>query len=138
MSEQLPSTVEFAVNGTLMRGLELNHHLTDIGAEFVREARTAPEYRMWSIGDRHPGMIRTNGSDGAAIELEVWRLPLALVARVLIDEPPGLSIGKVRLEGGDVVLGVLAEPALLEGQVEITEHGGWRGYVSAQQRGAAT
>ncbi|MEM8603941.1 MAG: glutamyl-tRNA amidotransferase, partial [Cyanobacteria bacterium P01_H01_bin.121] len=45
--------VELAVNGTLMRGLELNGNLLAVQATFVREAQTAPEYRLWSIGDRH-------------------------------------------------------------------------------------
>ena len=48
-----------AVNGTLMRGLDLNGNLLAVGASFVREARTAPHYRLWSIGDRHPAMLRT-------------------------------------------------------------------------------
>jgi hypothetical protein len=46
------------VNGTLMRGLELNGNLLAAGASFVREDRTAPVYRLWSIGDKHPAMVR--------------------------------------------------------------------------------
>ncbi|ADG77809.1 putative protein OS=Tsukamurella paurometabola (strain ATCC 8368 / DSM / CCUG 35730 /CIP 100753 / JCM 10117 / KCTC 9821 / NBRC 16120 / NCIMB 702349/ NCTC 13040) OX=521096 GN=Tpau_1178 PE=4 SV=1 [Tsukamurella paurometabola] len=34
------------VNGTLMRGLDLNRNLLDAGARFVRETRTAPIYRL--------------------------------------------------------------------------------------------
>ena len=34
--------IPLAVNGTLMRGLELNGNLTAAGAHFVREAATAP------------------------------------------------------------------------------------------------
>ena len=48
----------FCINGTLMRGLELNHNMLDAGAVFVCETRTAPVYRLWSIDDRYPGMIR--------------------------------------------------------------------------------
>jgi len=62
--------IPLAVNGTLMRGLELNGNLTAAGAHFVREAATAPEYRLWSIGDRHPAMLRVR-QDGAVIALEV-------------------------------------------------------------------
>src|SRR5436305_51179 len=50
--------IPLAVNGTLMRGLKLNGNLTAAGAHFVREAATAPEYRLWSIGDRHPAVLR--------------------------------------------------------------------------------
>jgi len=56
--------IPLAVNGTLMRGLELNANLTAAGAHFVREAATAPEYRLWSIGDRHPAMLRARQSEG--------------------------------------------------------------------------
>jgi hypothetical protein len=55
-----------AVNGTLMRGLALNGHLLAAGATFVRESRTAPVYRLWSIDDRHPAMLRVT-TGGAAI-----------------------------------------------------------------------
>jgi gamma-glutamylcyclotransferase (GGCT)/AIG2-like uncharacterized protein YtfP len=120
-----------AVNGTLMRGLPLNPNLVAAGARFVREARTAPAYRLWSIGDRHPAMLRV-ASGGAAIAVEVWDVPAAGIADILIKEPAGLSIGKVTLEDGSETLGVLGEPILCEGQREITSHGGWRAYMAAR------
>lgn len=121
--------VLLAVNGTLMRGLELNPNLLEVGATFVRETSTEPCYRLWSINDRHPGMVRVR-EGGVAVAVEVWAVPAAGLASVLLREPPGLSIGKVRLADGKEVLGVLAEPALCEGQREITQHGGWRNYVA--------
>ena len=111
--------IPLAVNGTLMRGLELNGNLLAAGARFVREASTVPEYRLWSIGDRHPAMIRVH-EGGAAVAVEVWDVPAAGLARILLQEPPGLCIGKVRLADGEETLGVLGEPALCEGQREIT------------------
>ena len=122
-------TILLAVNGTLMRGLALNGNLLAAGATFVREARTAPVYRLWSIGDRHPAMVRV-ATGGAAIALEVWSVPAAGLTRILQQEPPGLCVGKVRLEDGDEALGVLGEPILCEGQRDITAHGGWRAYVA--------
>ena len=118
-----------AVNGTLMRGLELNGNLVAVGATFLGETRTAPAYRLWSIGDRHPAMLRVR-EGGAAIAVEVWDVPPAGIASILSKEPPGLCIGTVRLEDGTDVLGVLGEPMLCEGQQEITQHGGWRAYVA--------
>jgi len=119
-----------AVNGTLMRGLELNPNMLAAGARFVREDRTDAGYRIWSIGDRHPAMLRTPGA-GAQVELEIWEVPLAGLASILMSEPPGLSIGKVVLQDGSIVLGVLGEPFLCEGRREITEFGGWRAYIAA-------
>jgi gamma-glutamylcyclotransferase (GGCT)/AIG2-like uncharacterized protein YtfP len=131
---ETPSDIPLAVNGTLMRGLPLNGNLLAAGARFVREATTVPQYRLWSIGDRHPAMIRVTDG-GAAIAVEVWTVPAAGVARILLQEPPGLCIGKVRLADGQETLGVLGEPALCEGQVEITRWGGWRAYVAARAAG---
>jgi hypothetical protein len=121
-----------AVNGTLMRGLELNGNLQRAGASFVREARTAAEYRLYSIGDRHPAMQRVLAG-GASIALELWDAPPEGIASVLRDEPAGLCIGKVALEDGTEVLGVLGEPWLCQGAVEITRHGGWRAYVATKR-----
>ena len=53
-------------------------------------------------------------------------MPAAGLAAILLQEPPGLSVGKIKLADGSEVLGVLAEPALCEGQKEITSYGGWR------------
>ena len=47
------TTVYLAVNGTLMRGLELNENLRKVGAQFVREATTAAAYRLWTINDEY-------------------------------------------------------------------------------------
>lgn len=125
-------TVFFAVNGTLMRGLELNPNLIAAGGEFVREAMTEPRYRLWTIGDRHPAMLRVS-SGGATIALEIWRMPLATLGLILLQEPPGLSIGKIALADGSEVLGVLGEPYLCEGQTEITQWGGWRRYMASKE-----
>ena len=122
-----------AVNGTLMRGLELNPNLLAVGATFVREDKTEPCYRIWSIDDRHPAMMRTPG-EGTAVAVEVWDVPMAGLAKVLLSEPAGLCIGKVALADGTVVLGVLGEPFLCAGRREITEYGGWRAYTAAGKR----
>ncbi|PYN90611.1 MAG: glutamyl-tRNA amidotransferase [Candidatus Rokuibacteriota bacterium] len=116
-----------------MRGLALNGNLLGVGAVFERETTTMPSYRLWSIDDRHPAMVRTSHG-GAAIAVEVWTVPAAGLAAVLLAEPHGLCVGKVRLADGEETLGVLGEPVLCEGQREITEYGGWRAYVAARSR----
>ncbi len=124
-------TVLLAINGTLMRGLELNGNLLRAGARFVREAKTAPRYRLYSIGDVHPAMLRAK-EGGAAVSLELWEVPAPGLATILRSEPAGLCIGKVMLADGSEVLGVLGEPWLCEGRPEITGHGGWREYLCRQ------
>jgi hypothetical protein len=121
--------IEFAVNGTLMRGLELNTNLQKVGAIFVREDITTAIYRLWSISDRHPAMLRVS-ENGQAIALEIWSITLEALGEILLSEPAGLCIGKVIIANGQEVLGVLGEPFLCEGQKEITEYGGWRDYCN--------
>lgn len=121
-------TVNLAVNGTLMRGLELNTNLVAVGASFVRDAVTEPNYRLWSINDSYPAMVRVSNG-GVAIAVEVWAISTPGISQILLKEPPGLCIGKVRLADGEEVLGVLGEPILCEGQREISDWGGWRTYL---------
>lgn len=125
--------MQFAVNGTLMRGLELNPNMVAAGATFIREDKTAPVYRLWSINDVHPGMVRV-AEGGSAVALELWEVNAAGLVSILEAEPAGLSIGRVFLADGSQVLGVLAEPILTEGQREITEFGGWRAYIGQSGR----
>jgi hypothetical protein len=115
-----------------MRGLELNPNMLAAGATFVREDQTAACYRLFSIGDRHPAMLRTTG-EAARVALEIWEVPANGVAQILLNEPPGLAIGKVLLDDGSIVLGVLGEPFLCEGQKEITALGGWRAYTASRK-----
>jgi hypothetical protein len=124
------SHVLLAVNGTLMRGFDLNPTLLAVDAVFVRETTTEPSYRLWSINDRHPAMVRVT-SRGSPVAVEVWSVPAGAVAFILMNEPDGLTIGKVRLADGSVVLGVLGEFVACEGQKEITAFGGWRAYIAA-------
>ncbi|MDU4960082.1 MAG: hypothetical protein E6X17_05395 [Sporomusaceae bacterium] len=126
-------TALLAVNGTLMRGLELNRNLLDVGATFVREDTTAACYRLWSIDDRHPAMLRTSG-EGGRVAVEIWSIPLEGLAKVLLNEPAGLSIGKVLLSDESIVLGVLGEFFLCQGHCEITEYGSWHAYIARTNR----
>ncbi len=124
--------ITLAVNGTLMRGFALNKNLLNLNAEFVSEARTSSTYRIWSIQDEYPAMLRDE-KEGNKIDIELWKLSPAALVSILQKEPPGLCIGKVELENGDVVLGVLGEPYIIHKQKEISEFGGWRQYISVNQ-----
>ncbi|MEL7068579.1 MAG: glutamyl-tRNA amidotransferase [Cyanobacteria bacterium J06581_3] len=123
----MTDTLKLAVNGTLMQGLALCPNLLNVGATFERETRTEAAYRIWTIDDNYPAMIKVK-EGGVAVAVEVWSVPLAGLGIVLSQEPPGLAIGKVRLEDGEEVLGVIGEPLTVEGKKEITQYGGWRAY----------
>ncbi len=117
------------VNGTLMRGLALHANLD--GAAFVEEARTAPAYRVYSIGDRHPGMFAV-AEGGVSVAGEIYRMPAGVWRRVEAGEPPHLYKGPVKLDDGREVDGILyPREAILPEHRDISEFGGWRGYIAA-------
>jgi hypothetical protein len=116
-----------AVNGTLMRGFALNNKMLSMNAEFMRVAKTCNRYRLWSIDDQYPAMLRDENL-GANIDLEIWKLSSDALLEVLKGEPPGLCLGKIELIDGEWVLGILGEPYICEGRKEITKWGGWRKY----------
>ena len=118
-----------AVNGSLMRNLALNHNLVDARAQFVQETKTSSNYRLWSIDDTYPAMLRDEG-EGTEIDLEIWEIPLEGLLDVLKKEPSGLCMGKIELQDGEWIFGILGEPYLCEGKKEITTWGGWRKYLN--------
>lgn len=64
-------------------------------------------------------MIRTSGK-GNEIELEIWSVLSENLSALLLKEPVGLCIGKVRLNDDSVVLGVLAQNlGLLKGKKKL-------------------
>ena len=124
-----------AVNGGLMRGLKANSRMVEVQAVFEREARTAAEYRMWSIRDEYPAMQRVvdGRPGGAALAVEVWSVTPEALVKIFEGEPPELSLGWVYLEDGSRVLGVIAEAAVTAGEKEITSYGGWRAYIDEER-----
>jgi allophanate hydrolase len=125
-------TLLFCVGGH-MAGLPLNGQLTERGGRFVREARTAPLYRLYDLGDR-PGLVAQAG--GAAIAGEIWALPTASLGSLLALIPSPLGLGTVMLDGGPC-LGFLAEAAGAAAARDITAAGGWRAHLAARDDVAA-
>ena len=124
--------IQLAVNGTLMRGLALNQNLVRAGGVFLKEARTSANYRMWSIEDQYPAMQR-DANQGSEIALELWEISLERLINVLNNEPCGLCMGKVELQDGDWVFGILGENFICKDRLEITQWGGWRNYQDRKQ-----
>ncbi len=131
--------IELAVCGAHMSGLPLNHELTSRGAMFVERTRSAACYRFHALAGGppfRPGMVRVP-QGGAAIELEVWRLPRAAFGSFIAGVPQPLCIGTVELSGGRRVKGFLCEESGLAGAEDITALGGWRAYMARQMQKAA-
>ncbi len=77
-----------------------------------------------------PG-IQLNEGNGAAIEVEVWRVPRAEFGSFVAGIPAPLGIGKLKLADGSLVSGFICEGYALEDAQDITEFGGWRAYLNA-------
>ncbi len=124
--------IELAVFGAHMRGLPLEKQLRTLGGEFLREDRTAPEYRMVDLDGKRPGVFRAQ-TGGESLALEVWQLPQSKVGNLMVQIPSPLGLGRVRLFSGNEILGFLCEPAPVAGCRDITQTGGWRFWLSQQR-----
>lgn len=120
------TTTTVAVCGLHMRGFPLEKQMLEHGASFLREARTAPEYKMVKLSSEppKPGLIRTKKA-GASIQIELWEMPLEELGRFAERIPFPLGIGKIKIEDGTEVPGFICE-AVGEEEEDISYTGGWR------------
>ena len=98
---------------------------------------TAADYRLFALADalpKKPGLLRVPEGTGAAIEVEVWALPVEGFGAFVATVPPPLSIGTLRLSDGRSVKGFLAEAEGVAGAQDISKFGGWRAYIEARER----
>lgn len=124
---------ELFVNGTLMRGLKLQANMGD--SELIGEFRTEPRYRIHSIDDIHPGMYRLKDDEagGVAVAGELYLVDETTWQTIEAGEPPNLYRGRVLLEDGREVYGILYPRELAEQHYpDISEHGGWREYMQSK------
>jgi len=116
--------------------MPLNGQLTGRGGQRVAEVRSAPRYRLMALAGgppQRPGMIR-DPERGAAIEMELWSLPLEQFGGFVAEIPAPLGIGKVELEDGRWVCGFICEGIGERGAADITALGGWRQYLAGASR----
>jgi allophanate hydrolase len=126
--------IQVAVCGAHMSGLPLNKELTERGGRLVQACRTAPAYRLFALPGgppERPGLIRAES--GAAIEVEVWEIPVGSFGSFVGGIPAPLAIGSVELEDGRRVKGFLCEAHATKEARDITEFGGWRKYLARQR-----
>jgi len=104
-----PDTVRVAVVGAHLSGGPLNRQLTERGATLARACRTAPAYRLYALSGTEPpkpGLVR---GGAAAIEVEVWEMPVEQFGSFVAAIPAPLCIGTLELEDGEEVKGFLCE-----------------------------
>ena len=125
-------TLPLVVVGAHLSGLPLNGQLKERGATLNRCTRTAATYRLFALPGTvppKPGMVRV-AEGGAAIEVEVWDMPMAALGSFLALVKAPLGLGSVELADGTVAHGFLCEAHRLAAAVDITSYGGWRSYLT--------
>ena len=134
-SERLPTgdSVRLAVVGAHLTGMPLNHQLTSRDAVLVEQTTTSPDYRLYALEGTvppKPGLSRD--SDGSAIIVELWDIPLARFGEFVAEIPAPLGIGNLELADGRWVKGFICEAHALGRARDITRFGGWRAFIGAQ------
>jgi len=127
----LTPAVRLAVVGAHLSDQPLNGQLRALGARLAETTTTAPAYRLYALDTTpaKPGLVRTP-QDGAAVEAEVWELPVEGLGALVAALPRPMAIGRVVLADGSEASGFLCEPEAIAGAEDITVHGGWRGYLA--------
>lgn len=126
--------INVAVCGAHMSGLPLNPQLTALGGEFVTKTKTAAQYKLYALKGfkpARPGLLRVN-ADGAAIELEIWKLPIEKYGMFVAGVPSPLGFGTLELLDGSQVQGFLCEAYATFDAVDISHCGGWKNYITHQ------
>jgi len=132
----MSSSLDIIAVGAHMRGMPKNAEMAAVGAEFVAERRTAPVYRMFSIDDVKPALVRVNDA-GVAFDVEQWRVPLANVGQFLRDSVSApLGLADVLLEDGSTVKGFVGESYATHNALDVSHFGGWRHYKNSKTAAA--
>ncbi|HEV7802909.1 MAG TPA: allophanate hydrolase, partial [Burkholderiales bacterium] len=127
------SGVTLAVVGAHLSGMPLNYQLTSRGARLLEACATAPQYRLYALphtAPPKPGLARAHNGSGAAIEVELWSVPVRSFGSLVADVPSPLAIGTVMLADGRQVKGFVCESYALAGARDISSFGGWRKFVA--------
>jgi allophanate hydrolase len=121
------------VCGAHMSELPLNHQLTDLSASLIEKTTTATSYQLYALAGGppyRPGLVRQS-ENGCAIDVEVWQIAISALGKFIQNIPEPLGLGKVEIDGGELVIGFICQPEGIQTATNISEFGGWRNYLSS-------
>ncbi|GGP22971.1 allophanate hydrolase [Silvimonas iriomotensis] len=130
--------VRVAVVGAHLTGMPLNVQLQERNAILVERTHTAPKYRLYALANTtppKPGLVKVDS--GAAIEIELWDVPLSAFGSFVALIPAPLGIGTLETADGRSVKGFICEPWAIADATDITHFGGWRAYIASLQTAKA-
>lgn len=126
------TTVDVVVCGAHLDGQPLNWQLSDRKAVLKAKTKTCPGYSLYALPDgKRPALVPD--ANGAAIEVEVWTMPMAEFGSFVAGIPSPLGIGKVELESGELVSGFICEHGGVIDAIDVSKFGGWRAYLASKQ-----
>lgn len=124
-------SIDLAVCGLHMEGMELNSQLIELDAKLVGTRNTSSDYKLVNLNTTpaKPGLIRVR-EDGKSIEIEVYRMPVSSLGKFLTEVKHPLAIGDIELEDGQVVKGFICEGYVKEESLDISDYKSFRKYIS--------
>ncbi|NJP09875.1 MAG: gamma-glutamylcyclotransferase [Leptolyngbyaceae cyanobacterium RU_5_1] len=121
--------------GSALRGQPDHQNLQ--AAEFIREAKTRPIYRLHAAADGwHPAIYEV-AEGGISIPGEVYELTAEQFEYLAAGEPPHMYPADVVLDDGEVLTAFLYPRQLVEqyNWPDISDYGGWTAYKAAGGKG---
>ncbi len=122
--------IELAVVGAHLTGLPLNKELVALGATYLRDVTTTPDYALYALPGTvppKPGLLRVAG--GASIAAEIWALDARGFGEFVSKIPAPLGVGTLSFTDGTSAKGFLVEAEAVKGAEDISRFGGWRGFL---------
>ena len=119
--------------GAHLEGMPLHQQLVERHCHLLKKTTTAKSYRLYALAGTippKPGLVRVD-SDGSAIELEVYAMPLHEVGSFLARIETPLGLGNIELADGSWVKGFICEPYVMDSATDISLFGGWRRYCES-------
>lgn len=114
--------------GSALRGQPDHKNLQS--AKFIKQAATAPRYRLHAAADGwHPAIYEV-AQGGISIPGEVYEMSLEQYEHLSATEPPNMYPSDVVLEDGEVLTAFLYPQELVEkyNWQDISDYGGWAAY----------
>ena len=117
--------------GSALRGQPDHGNLQS--AVFVKEAKTAANYRLHSVKDGwHPGIyeVAEGETNGISIPGELYQLTSDQYEYLVSTEPPDMYPKEVSLDDGGTAIAMLYPRVLIEQNnwPDISDIGGWAAY----------
>ena len=117
------------VIGSALRSMGFDQQAA--GLTFLEEARTAPNYRLYSLEERWAALVPAS-EGGVSVAGELVEVSQERWPEILASEPPGIVPGPIELADGREVTAALGEPEhMARHAVEITEFGSFAAYLES-------